>query len=149
MSKKIRIYKIITTFFLLLYFCFLIYAVFFARRRHHLGIRYLNFVPFKNTVNDFNDLIDIGIFNYLSNILGNVFLLMPLPFILAMVFKINRFALVLLAGFLVSFTIELLQYIFDVGVADVDDLILNTLGTVIGYLCFSICKKWFAGIFNK
>ena len=149
MPKNLRSYKIITAILSVLYAAFLIYAVFFARRRHHLDIRYLNIIPFKNTINDFKDLIDIGIFNYLLNILGNVFLFIPLPFLLAILFKMTRFSSILLTGFLLSFAIELLQYIFEVGVADIDDLILNTLGTAIGYLCFSICKKWLAGIFNE
>jgi glycopeptide antibiotics resistance protein len=67
---------------------------------------------------------------------------MPLPFILIFVFKIYKGSTIIFLGFLLSFTIELLQYIFEVGYADIDDIILNTLGTAIGYLCFRAIKKW-------
>jgi len=150
MRKNHHFYRILTTVFSLLYSSFLIYAVFFAkRRRHPSGTRYLYIIPFKNTLHDFNDLPDIGLFNFLSNLLGNIFLFMPLPFILAILFKITRFSTIIFTGFLMSFTIELLQYIFDVGVADIDDLILNTLGTIFGYLCLMVCKKWVPGLFNE
>jgi len=37
--------------------------------------------------------------------------------------------------------VETIQLVWKVGSFDVDDLILNTLGGVIGYLLFWICNK--------
>ena len=37
-------------------------------------------------------------------------------------------------GFLISFVIECTQYLFSVGSFDVDDLLLNLAGVLIGYL---------------
>ena len=40
-----------------------------------------------------------------------------------------------------SLCVETIQLVWKVGSFDVDDLILNTLGGVIGYLLFWICNK--------
>ena len=44
-------------------------------------------------------------------------------------------------GFMFSFAIEIMQYITGRGLADIDDLINNTLGAVIGYLIFKAGKR--------
>lgn len=41
-------------------------------------------------------------------------------------------------GFFFSFFIEIMQYILGTGISELDDLILNTLGTVAGALCIRI-----------
>ena len=86
---------------------------------------------------------DVGRFNYYSNLLGNIILFIPIPFVLAWYFKMNRFLPILFTGFLISLSIELLQYIFDVGVADIDDIILNTLGTFAGFFCYKAFRHVF------
>ena len=48
----------------------------------------------------------------------------------------------ILCGFGLSLLIELLQFVFGTGVSEVDDLILNTLGTLIGFVIFSKIKHW-------
>ena len=37
---------------------------------------------------------------------------------------------------IVSVSIECLQYLFNIGVVDIDDVILNVVGSYIGYLLF-------------
>lgn len=49
---------------------------------------------------------------------------------------------VLLIGFLLSLGIEISQYIFGTGVTEVEDLILNTLGTALGYLLWNLFRLW-------
>lgn len=46
-------------------------------------------------------------------------------------------------GASVSFSIEFLQWLFHSGVFDIDDIILNTLGTLLGYGLLLGCKKYF------
>lgn len=48
---------------------------------------------------------------------------------------------ILLWGFLLSFFIESMQFIFGTGVSELDDLILNTLGVWIGVIIMKILKK--------
>ncbi len=68
------------------------------------------------------------------NIFGNLALFVPSGVIYPLVYpKLDRFWKVALAGFGLSLCIELLQLLFAVRMTDVDDLILNTLGCLIGY----------------
>lgn len=41
-----------------------------------------------------------------------------------------------------SITVEVIQLITRVGCCDVDDVILNTLGGMLGYLCYWIWRKY-------
>jgi len=75
-------------------------------------------------------------FNFLGNIFGNIILFIPFSFIAIRVFRITNFFTVVGIAFLMSFSIEVTQYFTGLGVADVDDVILNTAGAAIGfYLC--------------
>jgi glycopeptide antibiotics resistance protein len=56
-----------------------------------------------------------------------------------MVFKIPRFIWVVLLACVVSLAIEVTQYYTGLGVADADDVILNTVGAAIG---FYLCKRY-------
>ena len=123
------------------YFLILTYIVFFARRRRHSYHHALNLVPLK-VFFDSKENSDTSFINYYSNLVGNIILFLPYPIILILVFKIHKFSTIIFLSLFLSFTIELLQYIFQVGVADIDDIILNTIGAVIGYVCYSIFDKW-------
>lgn len=71
---------------------------------------------------------------YATQSILNVFLFIPLGFFLPLLWgDLKKFRFTLLTGFGLSLTIEVLQ-LFTFRVTDVNDLITNTLGTVIGYL---------------
>ena len=64
----------------------------------------------------------------------NAIMFAPLGFLLPAYFERYRhWGRTLAAGFLTSLTVELIQ-LFTLRATDVDDLIMNTLGTVIGFL---------------
>ena len=44
---------------------------------------------------------------------------------------------------LVSVIVEIAQYLFKVGATDIDDVILNTLGGLLGILIFKLIYKFF------
>lgn len=48
---------------------------------------------------------------------------------------------IILYGLITSALIEIIQYVFALGSSDIDDLTLNTLGTIIGYLLYKIIHK--------
>ncbi|MEJ7769218.1 MAG: VanZ family protein [Chitinophagaceae bacterium] len=125
--------------FLVLYFVPFIYIVFFARRRQHIENRFVNLVPVRNFYSYYHDATHDTFYNFYSNLLGNVILFLPLPFILFLIVKVKKTSTVILLGFLLSFMIELLQSIFVIGVSDIDDILLNTFGTSIGAV---ICKSY-------
>ena len=73
------------------------------------------------------------------NIVGNIVLFIPIGILIPILWKIkDRY--VILIGFLISLSIEITQLFLD-RVTDVDDLILNTLGVIIGVLVYKCVKK--------
>ena len=76
---------------------------------------------------------------FITNLAGNVFAFSPFGFLLPVMTEKKRGFIKVVAGtFLFSFIIEICQYIFKVGVFDVDDLLLNTVGGLIGYIIYKI-----------
>lgn len=74
--------------------------------------------------------------------LKNILFFIPFGFIfpekslISTVFKNRRWLLILCAGMLLSLFVELSQYIFCLGLCELDDMICNGLGAVIGYGLF-------------
>lgn len=94
-------------------------------------------------------LIHMDILGYKAvvlNIAGNVVAFMPFGFILPEVWdQLNRWYTITLMGFLFSLLIETVQLVSRVGSFDVDDLLLNTIGALIGYIAFVVAK----GVWNR
>ncbi|MGJ7913230.1 VanZ family protein [Neobacillus sp. LXY-1] len=78
---------------------------------------------------------------------GNLVLLAPLGIYVHFIKRNLAFIKILLMGFAFSAFIKLIQLFITLWIGysyrsfDVDDLILNTLGFIIGYKSFSIIKK--------
>ena len=83
----------------------------------------------------------LGMKAFFLNIFGNVIGFMPGGFFLPVVSRRSRrwYNTVLLC-FCLSLSIETVQLIWKVGSFDVDDLFLNTLGGLIGYICYRIVQ---------
>lgn len=101
----------------------------------------VNLVPIVSTVQMFNNdfyEIDIGIYN----VIGNILLFIPLGFGIPLFFSHkNKISKVAFYGFIASLTIEVLQYFTSRNITDVDDIIFNTLGTVLGFIAFNVIYK--------
>jgi glycopeptide antibiotics resistance protein len=129
-----------------IYFLVLIYLVFFLGRRKHLTIRYLNIIPLRNTYIEWlgiNYSHRREVVSFYSNFVGNILLFIPFSVILMSAFKNLNIKGVLLIALITSFSIELLQYMLCIGVADVDDVLLNVTGACIGILLLKLLKKAF------
>ena len=74
----------------------------------------------------------------LKHIILNILLFIPFGYLLPSLFSRLRWWQVILLGLAFSLCIELLQLITKLGYADVDDLINNTLGAAIGFLCYKL-----------
>ncbi|MCI1881934.1 MAG: VanZ family protein [Sporolactobacillus sp.] len=71
----------------------------------------------------------------MKNIFGNLLLFLPFGCLLPLVLRrIRGFFALILAAILFSFVIELAQYSFASRIFDIDDILLNTIGAVIGRL---------------
>lgn len=81
-------------------------------------------------------------------VLGNVLLYLPLGLLLPMVWRRGSWWRVTGAGLALSLVTELLQPV--VGRSfDVDDLITNTLGTMLGYLLFALARLVCRGVARR
>ncbi len=80
----------------------------------------------------------------LINLGGNIVGFIPLGALLPLFLRgIRRVWKTGLLGFSISAAVEITQLCLHVGSFDVDDIILNTLGTVIGYLIFRAAYAWY------
>ena len=87
--------------------------------------------------------------NSFANLFGNLFILTPLGILLPFAWRKKHSVFLITAiGFLVSMAVETLQLVLGVGAFDVDDLILNTLGVIVGYILYKIGELLYRAI-NK
>ena len=81
-------------------------------------------------------------FHCVINLGGNIFLFIPIGYFLPRLWPVLRnFFLFLLTCTLAIILVELLQLVTLLGCLDIDDLILNLFGMVLGYFFFIIFKK--------
>lgn len=77
--------------------------------------------------------------NGFDNLFGNVLAFMPLGILIPVSFpEIDRWWMILLHSFWLSLCIELFQLVSHFGAFDVDDILLNTLGGLLGFFIFLI-----------
>ncbi|MCO7125805.1 VanZ family protein [Sporolactobacillus shoreicorticis] len=78
----------------------------------------------------------------MKNIGGNVMLFLPLGFLLPMLIQVKRRLVIrqLILGFCISLFIELCQYFFAERIFDIDDVLLNTIGAMIGWGCYVLIR---------
>jgi glycopeptide antibiotics resistance protein len=127
---------------LLAYFCF--FSERYGRTSSSDEYRY-NLILFKELKRFITYRKELGIESFVVNIIGNVLAFAPFGFALPIISPQNRkFFHIAFLSFEFSLTIELIQFILKVGIFDVDDLFLNTVGGMIGGICFFICN----GIFH-
>lgn len=78
----------------------------------------------------------------LTNLFGNIFAFSPFGFMLPIIAKNGRgWIATVFSTFIFSLVIESCQLFMKVGVFDVDDLLLNTVGGAIGYIVYRISLK--------
>lgn len=99
-----------------------------------------NFLPFKTILPYLlgeNGLMIAGI-----NLIGNIALLVPIGFLVPFVSRSITWKKSLALAVAVGLAIEVMQVVLHVGIFDIDDVILNGLGVMIGYWTFMILAKW-------
>lgn len=106
-----------------------------------------NLIPFKVLYETFI-LVKNGNINYLIiNFLGNIVLFVPFGFFIPLLWRTSGKKTVLI-GFCCSLFIEVCQLFLARG-TDVDDLILNTTGVLLGTLVFKLFQKCFKRFVEK
>jgi glycopeptide antibiotics resistance protein len=88
----------------------------------------------------------LGFESFAVNILGNVLAFAPFGFLLPQLNKrYRKFLRTTFLSMMFSLTVETLQLVFRVGIFDVDDILMNTIGGIFGYIFFVICHRIYRG----
>lgn len=124
------------------YLVFLTYFLFFAelmgRTQVQDGYSY-NLVLFKEIKRFIKYYHLLGFKAVFLNLAGNVIGFIPFGFMLPRISeRVRTWYLTLLLSFAFSLMVETVQLIWHVGSFDVDDLLLNTIGGVLGYVAYQI-----------
>ncbi|WP_343248330.1 VanZ family protein [Diplocloster hominis] len=98
--------------------------------------RSLNLVPFRSIINYLSGRDQIMHTFALSNVLGNIVLFIPLGIYLTLFHRDKRIFKNLLWIVIISLTVEIIQYTFRLGIGDIDDIILNSLGGFLGIAAY-------------
>ena len=144
--KKEFNHKAVMKLLFIIYMCVLVYVVFFAEamgRTPQDGYEY-NLTPFKEIKRFMKYIWDNDALGRAArlNIFGNIIAFIPFGIYLPYTSESKLgFISTFLYTFSLSLTIELVQLITKVGSCDVDDIILNALGGVIGYILWYIYTK--------
>lgn len=127
--------------FINVYTFWILYLLFFASFRYSPTVLFeIKTVPFE-TIDEYStQVIKYDKIAVVKNLLGNIILFIPYGFLGILYPRLNQFGRLFLTFFIVINMIEFSQFYFKRGFADVDDVILNTLGAVIGFVIY---KKFF------
>ena len=147
--KKMKIEhcrKLLVQILFWIYCLFLIYAILFkflAFSFEDVIWMFQNFHPTFNSLNliPFHYDREIGTYFHITEILENILIFVPFGMLLK-ILNINNKKIVLL-WFFSSFVLELCQFLFRIGSADITDLITNTLWTFLGIMVYVLFLKIF------
>lgn len=107
-----------------------------------------NLIPFHEISKSFH----VFSSHLLYNLLGNIVIFIPYGILLGLL-SINKrklsFVDALLCSFGLSLCLECAQTVFSIGIFDVDDLILNSCGGLIGWIAFRLCAKFKVAVPNS
>lgn len=124
--KKFQLHKELIYLISIIYILCLFHVVTFQDNNYGVS----NFIPFKEIFR-----YSIGSPKFIMNILGNIMLFIPYGFLASYLLKNKKFSIISILTLIVSLTIETVQYYIG-RVFDIDDIILNLLGGIIGFLIF-------------
>lgn len=149
----------------LIFIFYICVVIFLTLAPYRNSIQYdvnYNIIPFQSINNYLRHMSNFGIinmdsFHYLpfgllhfainvftvsfKNLLGNVLLFVPFGLILPTFFTKKRFLRTFIYAFIFSTAIEMIQFIFLTSRrADVDDIILNVMGGILGYVVYLIAR---------
>ena len=101
------------------------------------GIKNINLIPFRSISPYLRNIAEPYAF---KNIIANILAFMPLGFFISNKYFKNVFKAMIIC-LCVILSIELIQLFFKIGFFDVDDIILNFIGSLIGLLINLLAQK--------
>jgi len=133
MNKRERI-KTVFLYGVFICYILLLIKILFLSRISHLEHRSINLIPFYSIMEYISGRsANIKAFAF-SNVVGNIVIFIPLGTYLSLFKNDKRVITNLLFIFIVSLFVEIIQGLLGIGASDIDDIILNCLGGLIGIL---------------
>lgn len=134
-----------------IYIILLSYFLFFSERYgRDLVTKQYNLHLFKEIKRFIKYREHIGVEGFIVNIFGNIFAFTPLGFLLPLLNRMYRkFYIIAILSILFSLIIETSQLLLKVGVFDVDDILMNSIGGILGYLAFSVIYYLYRKIYRQ
>ena len=102
------------------------------------SVRTISFIPFKSLYD--MAISGTSIIRIIENILGNIAIFIPFGLLLPIIKK-GRSKKVILYGMAASMLLEIIQYVFALGSSDIDDLLFNTSGVMIGCFLYKTIRR--------
>ena len=125
----------------ILYLLLLFYLLFFSEtygRTMESGYRY-NLEPFKEIKRFWSNRDSLGLRSVVTNLVGNIVAFAPFGFFLPMLSRIGKNVIgCVLMSALFSLAVETVQLFTKVGAFDVDDILLNAIGGLAGFLVYYV-----------
>lgn len=141
-ENRKRLFRGLEILLFAVYVAMLCYFLFFAEsmgRTFSERTYHYNLEPFKEIKRFWMYREALGSWSVGLNLVGNVAAFLPFGALLPVLFtRCRKFMPTVLLSFEFSLFVELIQLFWKVGSFDVDDIFLNTLGGVLGYLLYWI-----------
>ncbi len=131
-KKKLIIHEELISLSFIIYILCLFYIVTFQ----DVSWSTHNFVPFKEILR-----YDIGSGIFYKNICGNMWLIVPYGIFIARYLKLKEPIVLVVIAFITSLSIEVIQFLIG-RVFDVDDIILNVVGCLLGFSVYIMSEKF-------
>lgn len=125
-KKSFYLYKELLGLMFMIYILCLFHVVTFQDVNYGTN----NFIPFKEILR-----YDVGSYKFIRNIIGNIVMFIPYGFFASYYLKNRKFGTIAFLTLIVSTTIEFVQMYIG-RVFDIDDIILNLVGGIVGFLLF-------------
>lgn len=128
---------------------FLFFSEHYGRDYAAHGYRY-NLELFKEIKRFIHYRRQLGFESFAVNIVGNILAFAPYGFFLPLLNKKHRKLIyVILLSLLFSLAVEVVQLYLKVGIFDVDDILLNSIGGITGYLFYRLWDRIYKVIIRR
>lgn len=130
--KRFVLYKELLSLLFILYIMVLFYVVTFDDFNYGIS----NYQPFKEIMR-----YDFLSYKFIKNNIGNIVMFAPYAFFVAYYLKTKSAGVIILMSTIASLSIELTQHYLVERVFDIDDVILNVIGGIVGFYIFRVLDR--------
>lgn len=133
-DKLVFYHEVIYISFMFYILC--LFQIVTAGEINHFNVDGFNLIPFKELFR-----YPFGSKLFMTNVIGNIALFIPYGFFINYFTKNKRLLVAILLGLILSLNIEITQSLIG-RIFDIDDVILNVLGVILGFQIYKLLFKF-------